>query len=142
MRRRRILILLAWLAAASLAQTKSWSGTWSATAGGRALTGTWDAVENSAADTASGTWTLTGSSGAPLAAGAWAARKNAKNWQGRWQARTANGQTYSGTWRAQVQLSQNAPITAMFQAALNDAIQGTWQMDAASGAWSIRAYSH
>jgi len=136
-----MLILLASLAAAGSAQSPKWNGTWSATAGSRVFSGTWEAAESSDAATASGNWTLTDRSGTPLAAGTWAAGRSAKAWQGSWQARAVNGQTYSGTWRAQVQLAATAPMAEMFQAALASAIQGTWHMGAPAGAWSIRAYS-
>jgi len=138
--RMRMLSAMLLIALAASSQTKNWSGTWTATAGSRTLSGSWSAAEDDAAATASGGWTLTDPSGTALAAGTWSARKGVKAWQGSWQARAVSGQVYSGTWRAQTALAPTEPLTAMFEAALSGAIQGAWQAGAAQGAWSIRAY--
>ena len=139
-------MILALLAAVSLttAQTKSWSGAWSATAGaGRAFGGTWDAAPGGDSNTVQGSFAVMDPSGTTLAAGTWAARKDAKTWQGSWQARAASGQVFSGTWRAQAQLASTAGFADLFELAATQVARGTWAMGAAySGAWSIRAYAH
>jgi hypothetical protein len=146
LRMRRVMKILAVLASLSLAataQAKNWSGTWTATAGaGKAFGGTWDAASGDDPNTVQGSFAVVDPSGTTLAAGTWAARKDAKTWQGSWQARAASGQVFSGTWRAQAQLPSTASFAELFELAATQIVRGTWAMGAAySGAWSIRTYT-
>lgn len=138
------LILLACLWPARGADQTGWQGTWSAvigTGGGTVFAGTWNASPGQSRDTVGGAWSLRDQNGAELATGTWAAGKEGKLWKGTWQARRPSGQVYDGTWRAQAALSGAAPFTELFQAALSQAISGSWRMGGLGGAWTIRAYA-
>lgn len=137
----RAVLFLAILSLAAMAQSKSWRGTWSASAGsgGRAFGGTWDATLGEDPDTAFGSWSVLDQAGTTLASGTWSARKEQKIWRGAWKARTASNQVLSGTWRAQSPLPATAHLSGLLESAIAKPASGTWSMGAASGAWSIRA---
>jgi hypothetical protein len=124
------------------ADPQAWQGTWSAVAGsgGTVFAGTWNASPGQSPQTAGGTWSLRDQNGAEVASGTWAAGKEGKIWKGTWQARRASGQVYDGTWRTPAALSGAAPFAALFQAAISQAVSGTWRTGALGGAWTIRAY--
>jgi hypothetical protein len=143
-----VLILLAGFLPARGADQPAWQGTWSAvigtgggSGGGTVFAGTWNASPGPSKDTAGGAWSLRDQNGAELATGTWAAGKEGKFWKGTWQARRPSGQVYNGTWRAQPALSGAAPFNALFEAAISQAVSGTWRIGTLGGAWTIRAYT-
>lgn len=102
--------------------------------------GTWSAVP-AAADTVTGNWSLRDQNGTELATGTWAAGKEGKVWKGTWQARRPSGQVYDGTWRAQIELPAASHFSDLFDAAVAQAVSGSWRMGNYAGAWTIRAYA-
>jgi hypothetical protein len=138
-----VLILFAGFLPARGADQPAWQGTWSAVigTGGTIFAGTWSASPGQSPGTAGGAWSLRDQNGAELATGTWAAGKQGKFWNGTWQARRPSGQVYDGTWRARAALSGAAPFAAMFEAAISQAISGSWHMGGLGGAWTIRAYA-
>jgi len=137
-----IAILLSSLSPTRAADQPKWQGTWAATTGsGAAFAGTWNAVPGSAPDTVAGTWSLRDQNGAELASGTWAAGKEGQVWRGTWQARCPPGQIYDGTWRAQIELPMTSHLPHLFEAAMANAVAGSWRMGSYSGVWTIRAYA-
>lgn len=137
-----VLIVLASFLPARGAGQPGWQGTWSAVigTGGTIFAGTWSASPGESPDTVGGAWSLRDQNGAELATGTWAAGKDGKLWKGTWQARRASGQVYDGTWRAQTALSGASSFAALFEAAISQAVSGSWRMGGLGGAWTIRAY--
>ncbi len=116
------------------------TGSWSATAKGRALAGTWTAEPHEEADAAWGTWSLLDRSGGLLVSGSWAARKEKDRWRGQWNAEVTGRDTYSGSWTARLRVPDSSPLFELFQAAVKEVVVGTWSTNRGlSGAWSIRA---
>src|SRR5690348_13605641 len=113
-----------WLAPPS----STWQGTWSASVGNGAVSGTWEARASDEPDTVAGNWTLTNPRGDTLAAGTWNARKNGKIWNGVWQARNAAGRIYKGTWHSRSALSPAEAFPALLDSALHSVMEGTWRM--------------
>jgi hypothetical protein len=136
-----VILLSSFLPAWAADQSK-WQGTWAATAGsGSAFAGTWNAAPGEAPDTVGGAWSLRDQNGTELATGSWAAGKEGKVWKGTWQARRSSGQVYDGTWRAQIELPLASHLPNLFEAAIANAVSGSWRMGAYSGPWTIRAYA-
>jgi hypothetical protein len=104
------------------------------------LGGTWSCVIDPATGTASGTWTLRDSGNKILLSGTWSAAKAAEEGRGAWRALVA-GQTgeRSGTWASNVNLPPDTPLAGMFEQAVRQLVNGTWQSAGQSGGWSIRA---
>ena len=123
------------------ADRPQWQGTWSATAGPNTFAGTWDATPGQARETVAGSWSLRDQNGTSLAAGTWAAGKEGRFWKGTWQARRSSGQVYDGTWRAQVELPATGHFVDLFEAAIANAVSGSFRMGSYGGAWTIRAYT-
>ena len=136
--RRSVLALI--LAGAIRAERVQLTGSWSATANGRTLAGTWTAQPHEEADAAWGAWSLVDRSGRLLGSGSWTARKEKDRWRGLWNAEVTGGGAYSGSWTAQLSVSDSLPLFELFRAAVNEVVSGTWSADRGqSGAWSIRA---
>jgi len=127
----------------SWAQPPAWKGTWSATAGGRKLAGSWTARVHAEPTAGWGFWSLLDPSGKQLATGSWSARKAERSWQGNWQAQyqAPSKQAFSGTWTARSNLDPSAALSELLQSALADIVSGTWGTDKLSGNWSIRTYA-
>jgi hypothetical protein len=124
------------------ADQPKWQGTWAVTAGsGSAFAGTWNASPGETPDNVGGTWSLRDQNGAELATGTWAAGKEGKAWKGTWQARRSSGQVYDGAWRAQTELPLASHLPALFEAAIANAVSGSWRTGNYSGPWTIRAYA-
>lgn len=135
-------ILLSSFLPARAADQPKWQGTWAANAGsGSAFAGTWNAAPGDAPDTVGGAWSLRDQNGVEVATGTWAAGKDGKVWKGTWQARRTSGQVYNGAWRAQIELPVASPLPALLEAAISNAVSGSWRMGNYSGPWTIRAYA-
>src|SRR6266404_7876825 len=76
-------------------------GTWTATAGpSQTFRGSWSAETSPRnPNEAQGSWTLVNDSGEVVLEGTWLARKTGPRWHGTWRARTAKGQSFSGSWQ-------------------------------------------
>jgi hypothetical protein len=135
--RRRLLLLLATCPIAAAQQLR---GRWSATAGGRTLSGTWTAQPHEETDAAFGTWTLLDRSGKRMVYGTWSARKAKDTWEGRWLAEVDRGRKYEGSWMARLGKPGSLPLIDLFRSASDRIVSGTWRSDSGlSGAWSIQA---
>ncbi len=118
-----------------------WQGTWAATVGsGGTFAGTWNAGTGGAPDAVAGAWSLRDQNGTELATGTWAAGKEGKVWKGTWQARRASGQVYDGSWRAPAVLPVSSHLSDLLEAAIANAVSGSWRMGNYAGAWTVRAF--
>ena len=136
------LILVSVFSSAGGAAQSNWQGTWAATVGGTTFAGTWNAVPGQVPDTVTGIWSVRDQNGAELATGTWAAGRQDSGWKGTWQARRRSGQVDNGTWQTPVRLSMKLHLSDLFEAAMAQAVSGSWQMGANhAGAWTIRAYA-
>lgn len=117
------------------------SSTWSATtSSGRRFEGTWSAEANPASGTVSGTWTLSDGKGTVAMSGTWWASKSPKGWSGSWRAlAVGRSAEYSGTWSANLRHKLDARFADLFEAAVREAVGGSWRAAGFSGRWSIRA---
>src|SRR5215472_4479462 len=77
-------------------------GTWTATAGSsQVFRGSWSAETLPRnPNEAQGSWALFNESGDVMLQGTWSAKKVGPHWHGTWRARTAQGQSFSGVWDA------------------------------------------
>jgi hypothetical protein len=133
-------MLLLSLSPTGAAEQPKWEGTWAATGGtSAAFAGTWNAAPGAAPDAVGGTWSLRDQNGTEIATGAWAAGKDGRMWKGTWQARRTSGQLYDGTWRSPIKLPVTSHFADMFEAAVAQAVSGSWRMGGYAGAWTIRA---
>ena len=115
--------------------------TWSAsTRAGRTLSGTWTGAIDRSSGTATGTWTVRDGKSQILLSGTWSAVKSARGWRGSWRA-LVQGQAgeRSGNWSSTVQLPPDTSLAGLFELAVQQAVNGTWQSAGQSGEWSIRA---
>ena len=107
---------------------------------GRTFAGTWTGDADPATGNASGTWTLQDGAGKTVMSGIWSATKSPKGWSGTWRALIADRTgEYSGVWSANVGLRPNARLGDLFEAAIKEAVAGSWKAGPNSGSWSIRA---
>ena len=107
---------------------------------GRTFAGTWTGDADPATGNASGTWTLQDGAGKTVMSGIWSATKSPKGWSGTWRALIADRTgEYSGVWSANVGLRPNARLGDLFEAAIKEAVVGSWKAGLNSGSWSIRA---
>lgn len=119
---------------------RAWSGTWEASASGRAIGGTWTARDYGDDEESGGRWTLMLQPGRVLLEGTWNARKRRRGWDGSWVARVLKGGRYEGTWSARIRLPAEMPLAEMFELARTRPVSGRWSDSAGrSGTWMIRA---
>lgn len=114
---------------------------WSAkTTAGRTFAGTWTGDADPSTGNASGSWELHDGSGKTVLSGSWSATKSRKGWNGTWHAIVADRtRDYSGAWSADLSLPPNAGLADLFEAAIKQAVGGSWKAGPNSGSWSIRA---
>ena len=114
-------------------------GMWTATAGSRTFRGSWGA-EMSAHDpnSAQGYWTLVNDAGERIMQGTWSARKIAARWHGNWTARTAQGQSFAGTWDADEAEAQDRTFADMLTRTMPKEVAGSWQSGRYSGSWWLK----
>jgi len=151
-RRAAILVLLGGLApgryrtpmveaALAGAQTTQWRGTWSATAPGRKLAGSWTGRLGEDPNVVTGAWTLFDPGGRTIASGAWSARKLDQRWEGTWRARDLTRQNLAGSWTQRSPVLPASRLSGLFDSALSKITSGGWRSESKSGAWSIRAHA-
>jgi hypothetical protein len=114
---------------------------WSAkTTAGRTFAGSWTGDADPSTGNGSGTWELHDGAGKTVMNGSWSATKSPKGWNGTWRAIAADrARDYSGAWSANLSLRPNAGLTELFEAAVKEAVSGSWKAGPNSGSWSIRA---
>jgi len=115
-------------------------GSWSATAGPtRTFWGTWTAqVSPDKPNSGEGSWALLDQGGQTLLEGTWAANKTRFGWQGAWAARTLTGQSYSGTWTADITGSGGKTFKEMLEWSLQKDILGSWRSGRYQGKWRLK----
>jgi len=119
------------------------ANTWTArTSSGRVFTGTWTVKVDAASGTATGEWTLFGADGRTAARGGWSAAKVARGWNGAWRASIVGSSgEFAGSWTTRVDLPPDAPLARLFERAVEQFVNGTWQAGRQSGTWSIQAFN-
>jgi hypothetical protein len=142
----RVLGSIAWLGALGLTVLASAQeapielhGGWSATAGvTRTFLGTWTAqVLPDKPNTAEGSWALLNEGGQTILEGTWAANKTRLGWQGAWAARTLTGQSFSGTWTADITGSSSKTFRQMLEWTLQKDVLGSWRSGREQGRWRL-----
>jgi len=115
-------------------------GSWTATAGvNRTFAGTWTAdVSVDKPNSAEGSWTLDNETGQTALEGTWAANKTRFGWQGAWAARTLTGESFSGTWSADITGSKDKTFQQMLEWTLQKDILGSWQSGHSQGKWRLK----
>ena len=117
--------------------TPTFSGSWLASTGGdRYFRGVW-AGELSGANrnAAVGSWTLLSDSGETIMQGTWSVRKTAKEWTGTWTARTARGETFSGSWSADLAAFAGKTLEEMLKRTQEKQVAGGWKSGGYQGYW-------
>jgi hypothetical protein len=115
-------------------------GSWTATAGvNGTFAGTWTAqVSPDKPNSAEGSWALINQAGETLLEGTWAANKTRFGWQGAWSARTLTGQSFSGTWTADITGSNGKSFRQMLEWTLERDILGSWRSGRYQGRWRLK----
>ena len=115
-------------------------GRWTATIGpSQALRGTWIAQALPGRPNAvHGSWTLLGDNGQILLEGKWSAEKAGGAWQGTWTARTRQGRSFSGTWRADIDDLRGKTFEQMLEWTVEKQIAGSWRSGSAQGNWWLK----
>ena len=130
------------LALLSLAQEApiALRGSWTATAGvSRTFAGAWTArVSPEKPNSAEGSWELVNETGQTVLEGTWAANKTRFGWQGAWAARTLTGQSFSGTWTADITGSNGKSFRQMLEWTLEKDILGSWRSGRYQGSWRLK----
>jgi hypothetical protein len=118
-------------------QEKVFRGNWIATVGPKEVfRGRWsgEALPNTP-NAAQGSWTLLSDTNRILLEGTWSARKSAWGWHGTWSARTAHGQSFSGTWEAGLAGFSGKTLEEMLIRTAEKQISGLWRSGRLSGNW-------
>lgn len=116
--------------------------TWSARSNnGAKFMGTWTVAADTIEGSVRGSWTMIDAQGKILAAGTWSAAKSETEWTGFWRASVEQrAGEYGGTWSTKINRKASAPISDLFEQALNAVVAGNWWFGNYSGTWSLRAY--
>ncbi len=114
-------------------------GGWTATSGvNRTFLGTWTAqLSPDKPNSAEGSWALLNEGGQTILEGTWAANKTRLGWQGAWTARTLTGQSFSGTWTADIIGSSGKTFRQMLESTLQKDILGSWSSGRHQGRWRL-----
>jgi hypothetical protein len=115
-------------------------GSWTATAGpSQIFRGTWSAeTSRRNPNEAQGSWTLVNDSGEVVLQGTWSARKTGSRWQGTWRARTTKGQSFSGSWEANLPESTDQTFAALLKRTIEKEVAGSWQSGVYRGNWWLK----
>jgi hypothetical protein len=140
---RRLLILLVFTQYA-LAQKASAVnyGSWTATAGpSQIFHGSWSAeTPPGNPNDPRGSWTLVNDSGEVMLEGTWSARKTGSRWHGTWKARTTHGQSFSGSWEADLPESKDQTFADLLKRTLEKEVAGFWQSGRYQGNWWLTGF--
>ena len=115
-------------------------GTWTVTAAPtRVFHGAWSAqILPSSPNAARGSWTLFNDANEMVMSGTWSARKTGQDWQGTWTARTAAGQSFSGTWDADLGGFVGKAIKDMLVRTAEKEVGGSWRSGPYQGNWWLK----
>jgi hypothetical protein len=118
-------------------------GTWIATSGSSApLHGRWSAQAlPGRPDDMQGSWSMISDAGDTVAQGTWSAQRSKRGFQGKWQARTATGRSFQGSFEAPLPGFKGKTLEDMFAATKTAQISGYWRMGRAGGAWYLKGAS-
>jgi hypothetical protein len=116
-------------------------GSWTATAGpNQIFRGTWAGrTLPGKPNLAQGSWTLLSDTGEVILEGTWSTLKDSAAWQGTWTARTAQGQSFSGTWRADLADLKGKTIEEMLESAAKNEVAGWWRSGRYHGNWWLKS---
>lgn len=64
-----------------------------------------------------------------------------RGWLGTWKARTARGQSFSGTWKADLANFDGKTFEDMFKSAATKELAGWWQSGRYQGNWWLKGRS-
>lgn len=120
--------------------TKTWRGTWIATAGqSRTFRGRWWASAiGKIHNAASGSWTLLSESNQIILEGTWSARKAEQSWRGTWSARVGRGAPLSGTWTSNTPDITAKTFEDLLQVTIDKQVAGSWNSGRMQGNWSLQ----
>ncbi len=115
-------------------------GVWRATVGpAQVLQGRWTGqTRPNRPDAAEGSWALLSDSGRTALEGTWAAQKTRRGWEGTWTARTLQGHTLSGTWRADIEDGYAKTFQDMLERTVQQEISGEWRSGRHAGDWWLK----
>ena len=115
-------------------------GTWTATAGpSQIFRGSWSAETSPRnPNEVQGAWSLVNDSGEIMLEGTWLARKTGSRWQGTWKARTAKGQSFSGSWEADLPESKDQTFALLLKRTVEKEVAGFWQSGGYQGNWWLK----
>ena len=116
-------------------------GSWTATAGpNQIFRGTWTGQTlPGKPNVAQGSWTLTSDTGEIILHGTWSVVKNSVAWQGTWTARTVQGQSFSGTWRADLADFKGKTFEEMLELTAQKEVAGWWRSGRYQGNWWLKS---
>lgn len=127
----------AWVCEARQRGSPKFSGSWLAsTAGDRYFRGMWSGELSEAnRNAAGGSWMLLSDAGEVILQGTWSARKTAQEWEGSWTARTARGETFSGSWNADLAAFAGKTLEEMLKRTQEKQVAGGWKSGRYQGYW-------
>ena len=130
------------LSSCALAQPPSpvFRGSWIATAGPtQVFRGRWSGQSlPDRPNAANGSWALLAATGQTVLEGTWAAEKTRAGWQGTWMARTQQGQSFSGTWTADIAGSKGKTFEDMLKQTVEEQVAGSWRSGRYQGNWWLK----
>jgi hypothetical protein len=116
------------------------AGTWIATAGPtQVFRGAWSGQTSpQTPNTALGSWALFNEASEIVLEGTWSMRKTGQGWQGSWTARTSKGQSFSGTWGADLANFSGKTIEQMLESTVEKQVAGSWISGRRQGNWWLK----
>ncbi len=116
-------------------------GSWTATAGPKQIfRGTWTGrTLPGKPNLAQGSWALLSDSGQIILEGTWSALKSSVAWQGTWTARTVQGQSFSGTWKADLADFNGKTFEKMLELTAQKEVAGWWRSGRNQGNWWLKS---
>lgn len=135
----RLIALLLFISAFAQEPAQTIHGTWIATAGkGQTLQGTWaGSALPEHTDAAQGVWSLA-TAGDIVIRGTWRAEKDSQGWQGHWTAQTERGESFAGSWGADVEHWKGKTFQDLLTLTLQEEVSGWWQIGARQGNWWLK----
>jgi hypothetical protein len=137
-----IMVLALLLGSCALAQEASpvFHGSFTATAGPiQAFRGAWSGQAlPHRPNEVRGSWALISETDQVVLEGTWSAQKIRSGWQGAWTARTKNGQSLSGTWKADLAESSGKTFEDMLKMTAEKEIAGSWRSGRSQGNWRLK----
>ncbi len=118
------------------------SSNWAAVANdGKTFNGSYSVDPKSTDRSAHGLWSLRDANGNTVLRGAWAAQMHRTGWNGTWRASVENRPAeFNGSWSSNLPVAGTRRFSAMFEMAINEAVNGLWTGGGQSGTWSIKTF--